>query len=70
MNTATIILIIKAVAVLIPMVVTMVQEGRIKNATEKEIQDAFIKASEDRVKRAVDARDGPDDGLPDGFDRD
>lgn len=70
MTTATLWLIIKAVAVAIPLIIAYVQEGRIKTATAKEIEDAFTKASEDRVKRAINARDGPDDGMPDGFDRD
>lgn len=70
MNAATVWLLIKAVAVLLPMIMQMIQTGKIKTATEKEMLDAFKQESEARVKRAIDARDGPDSGLPDGNDRD
>lgn len=62
---------LKALFVVIPIIVLAVRDGRIKQGTEKEIIDAFIKANEARIKRAIDARDAPDDGLPDDeFDRD
>ena len=61
---------LKALFTVIPIIVLAIRDGQIKAGTEKEIADAFAKASSDRVKRAVDARDGPDSGLPDGFDRD
>ena len=60
---------LKALVAVIPMLVYAVRDGRIKTGTEKEIQDAFTLALEARTKRAIDARDGPDDGLSDGFDR-
>jgi hypothetical protein len=68
--TATVWLILKAVAVILPILIEAIQTGRIKTANEQEILDAFTAANNDRVKRAVDARDGPDNGLPDGNDRD
>lgn len=62
---------LKALFVVIPIIVLAVRDGRIKSGTEKEVIDAFTKANEDRIKRAIDARDAPDDGLPDDeFDRD
>jgi hypothetical protein len=68
--TATVWLILKAVAVILPILIEAIQTGRIKTANEQEILDAFTAANNYRVKRAVDARDGPDNGLPDGNDRD
>lgn len=70
MNSATIWLVIKAVAILLPLIVSAVRDGRVKTATEKEILDVFTKENEARVARAIAARDGPDDGVSDGFDRD
>jgi hypothetical protein len=63
-------LVIQAIAVLIPLIVSAVRDGKIKSATEKEILDVFTAESAARVERAIAARDGPDDGLSDGFDRD
>lgn len=61
---------LKALFTVIPIIVLAIRDGRIKEGTEKEIQDAFTAALKDRVDRAVAARDGPDDGMSDGFDRD
>lgn len=65
MNAATVWLLIKAVAVLLPMIMNMIQTGQIQTATEKEILDAFVRDNEARVRRGISARDGPDSGLPD-----
>lgn len=61
---------LKALFTILPIIILAIRDGQIKDGTEKEIRDALNKANDARVKRAVDARDGPDDGLSDGFDRD
>lgn len=61
---------LKALFTVIPILVLAIRDGQIKDGTIKEVTDAITKASDARVKRAIDARDGPDDGLSDGFDRD
>lgn len=60
---------LRALFTVIPVLVLAIREGQIKTGTEKEIQDAFTLALSTRAKRALDARDGPDDGMSDGFDR-
>lgn len=61
---------LKALFTILPVIVLAIRDGRIKDGTEKEILDALTKATDQRVKRAIAARDGPDDGVSDGFDRD
>lgn len=61
---------LKALFTVIPIIVLAIRDGQIKTGTEKEIQDAFTAALKKRVDGAIAARDGPDDGMSDGFDRD
>lgn len=60
---------LKALSILIPLIVFAIRDGRIKDGTLKEINDAVLHASKDRADRAIAARDGPDDGMSDGYDR-
>lgn len=62
---------LKAVLVLIPFIVDMVKEGKIKTATEKEVLDAFEQKFEELwAKRITDARIAGDNvsSLPDPAD--
>lgn len=60
---------LKALFTLIPILVLAVRDGQIRDGTLKEINDAVLKASKARADRAIAARDGPDDGMSDGYDR-
>lgn len=61
---------LKALFTIIPIIVLAIRDGQIRDGTLKEINDAVALASKARSDRAIAARDGPDDGMSDGFDRD
>lgn len=56
---------LKAIVAIVPYIVFLVRDGRIKKATQEEVINEMLALSKDRVDRAVDARNAPDDGLPD-----
>lgn len=66
---STIVLVLKAVLVLIPFIVQLIQENKIKTATEKEVLDAmeqeFAKRWANRVKAGVDADPSNGGVVPD-----
>lgn len=72
MQSSVVILILKALLTLIPLVVSAVRDGRIREGAKEEVINALIIEHSDRVRRARDARDRvSDDGAagPDPYDR-
>lgn len=57
MNTSAWLLILKAVLTLLPLIVSAVRDGRIKEASEKEIVDAILTLYATRIDRAIRAGD-------------
>lgn len=62
MNTATLWLIVKAVLAVLPMIVQMIQTGKIKQATEDELLKALASRLNERIDAAQKAKEGE---LPD-----
>lgn len=65
MNSATLWLIIKAVLAVLPLVVQMVQSGKIKKANEDELLKALSARLNERIEAAKKAKEGdlPDEAL-------
>lgn len=57
MNTSAWLLILKAVLTLLPLIVSAVRDGRIKEASEKEIVDAILALYTKRIENAIRAGD-------------